>query len=84
MATKDELAAVIWEQINRPEHLASVAITVWQHMINDRGNAAAQLASASQNAEWAAGGIAAIPTDVWTKTVTDETAAVLLARAAAG
>jgi hypothetical protein len=84
MATKDELAAVIWEQINRPEHLASVAITVWQHMINDRGDAAAQLASASQNAEWAAGGIAAIPTDVWTKTITNETAADLLARAGAG
>jgi hypothetical protein len=84
MATKDELAAVIWEQINRPEHLESVARTVWQHMINDRGDAAAQLASASQNAEWAAGGIAAIPTDVWTKTITNETAADLLARAGAG
>jgi hypothetical protein len=81
MATQADLAAVVWEQINRPEHLASVAITVWQHMVSDRA-ANDLLNAAGKNAEWASAGISALPTDIWTKTITDETAAVLLARAA--
>jgi hypothetical protein len=81
MAPQDEIAAVVWEQINRPEHLQSVANVVWANMIADRP-AYAALDSAAKNAEWAAGGVTSLPTDIWTKTITDETAAVLLARAA--
>jgi hypothetical protein len=84
MATQADLEAAVWAQINRPEFLEAVATSVWIKVINDRGNAAAHLASASQNAEWSAQGIADVPTNVWLKSITDEAANVLLARAANG
>jgi hypothetical protein len=84
MATKDELAAVVWEQINRPEFLAAVGVTVWGTQINERGAANAMINSADLNAQWAKQGVDDLPTNVWLKTITDETANVLLARAANG
>jgi hypothetical protein len=57
MASKDDLAAVVWEQINRQEFLDAVTRTVWAHILNDRGDARAQLAAAYQEAQWARMGV---------------------------
>jgi hypothetical protein len=87
MATKDELAAVVWEQINRPEFLETVAITIWTKGLTDdspAGKANALLAQAAAAAQWSADGVRDLPTNVWLKPITDETANVLLARAANG
>jgi hypothetical protein len=87
MASKDELAAVVWEQINRPEYLDAIATTVWSKMVSDRA-ANDLLNAAGKNAEWAAQGITAIPVNVWTTPITgdgdDQRANALLAKAAAG
>jgi hypothetical protein len=87
MATKDELAAVVWEQINRPEFLDAVATTVWIKTISDR-KANDLLNSAAVNAEWSVKGIGDLPTNVWITPITDDSpegrANALLARAAGG
>ncbi len=86
MATKDELAAVVWEQINRPEYLDAVATTVWTKTVSDR-RANDLLNSAAVNAEWNNTGITELPVRVWTQPITgnepDQLANHLLAQAAA-
>jgi hypothetical protein len=81
MATKNDLAAVVWEQINRPEFLDAVATQVWTKTISDR-KANDLLNAAGVNAEWASRGVAELPTNIWTKTLSDEQANDLLIRAA--
>jgi hypothetical protein len=87
MATKEELAAVVAEQISAM--LPSIAIAVWTKGItddSDGGKANALLASAERNARSAADQAAAMPVRVWTQPITDDTDAgkanALLAKAA--
>lgn len=89
MATKDELAAVVQEQISAM--LPSIAIAVWTKGISDdtdAGKANALLASAERNARSAADQAASMPVAVWTQPITDDTDAgkanALLAKAANG
>jgi len=85
MATEDDLRRIVGEEIDK--RLNSIAITVWTKGITDdtdAGKANALLASAAANASWAAAGLTDMPVRVWTQPITDETANVLLARAANG
>jgi hypothetical protein len=87
MASIADLEAAIWAQINRPEFLEAVAITVWTKSITDRA-ANDLLNAAAVNAEWAVAGINALPVNVWIKGITGDGpgqhANELLAQAAAG
>jgi len=80
--TEDDLRRIVGEVID--SRLDEIGITVWSTTINENGAANALLNQAAVNAQWAVQGIADVPTNVWVKTITDETANVLLARAANG
>ena len=82
MATEDDLRRIVGEEIDN--RLASIGVAVWSTTINERGAANGMLNQASAMAQAAADGIATVPVAVWTQTITDETANVLLARAANG
>lgn len=75
MATQQDLTNAINAAI------PAIAVAVWTQMVSDR-TGAQLLNAAAINAESAAKGIGDIPTNVWIKGITDETANVLLARAA--
>lgn len=82
MASEDDLRRIVGEEIDR--RLGDIGVAVWSTNINERGAANGMLNSADLNAQWANEGVKDLPTNVWLKTITDETANVLLARAANG
>jgi hypothetical protein len=89
MATKDELAQVVAEQIQA--YLPSIAIAVWTKGISDdtdAGKANALLAQAAHSAQSASDQCAQMPVAVWMQGITDDTDAgkanALLAKAANG
>jgi hypothetical protein len=87
MATKDEIAAVVREQIFDPAFLEAVAVNVWTKILSDR-NGADLLNSAAKDAKLAADRAGDLPVNVWLQPITDDTetgrANHLLAKAANG
>ena len=81
MASEDDLRRIVGEEIDN--RLASIGVAVWTTGINERGAANAMLNQASAMAQAAADALSVIGVTVWTTPITDETANVLLARAAA-
>jgi len=82
-ASDDDLRRVVGAEIDA--RLGAIAITIWTKGITDEtdaGKANALLASAAANGTWAAQGVSDLPERVWCQPITDETADVLLARAA--
>ena len=82
MATEDDLRRIVGEEIEK--RYGSIGVAVWSTTINERGQANAMINQASAMAQAAADGISTVGITVWTTPVTDETANVLLARAANG
>ena len=82
MASEDDLRRIVGEEIEK--RYGSIGISVWSTVINERGAANAMINQASAMSQAAADGVRDLPTAVWMKSITDETANVLLARAAGG